>query len=965
MQSHGRHYPHHTIKQARKPHKTPHSSLFGKRRPVSSMPAALITLLALLVSCGGKPSAFTPAERKAADSLVASVRSTDSLAMLQKRLESGGDKLGSVAALREMGKRLRNESRFEEALQAHSSSLRQAEEIGDTLERVRALNNIGTDYRRMGVLDVAQEYHYRAWLLSSECADPSPEAVKNRVVSLNGLGNIYLTLGNYERADSALRMALEGEKRIGSAVGQAINYANIGSIFEHRGRTDSAWAYYRRSMELNRKAGSVLGVALCHTYFGSLHKKAGSHGEAADEYGKAYRLMSESKDDWHSLNILIALADIRHATGRFAEEAELLGRAERVAVRIKSPEHLAEIHTLYYRLHKQTGDSRAALASYEKASAMRDSVLDAEKMNRIQNTGLNIERKHQERAMGEAMLELERERAARHTGYIVFAFIAIAAAGAGAAFLHIQRIQRRNHLALKKLAELRENFFTNITHELRTPLTIILGLSRDLQAGHTEDVGGKARSIERQGKGLLALINQLLDISKIKSSVGQADWRHGDITAHLAMIVDSWREYAASRGIGLEFKAVEAVQTDFVPEYANKLLNNLLSNAFKFTPGQGRVCVSARREGGCLAISVEDTGKGMDGETLAHVFEPFYQAENGARHNGTGVGLALVKQIVDAVDGSITVESAPGKGTAFHISLPILHQATLAAETAEAVGCEEQPGTEDGPELEDSGEDGGCRLLIIEDNRDIAAYIGAQFDDGYAVSYACNGTDGLEKAQQSVPDLIITDLMMPGMDGLEVCRRVRGSDITSHIPIIIVTAKATEQERIRGFEAGADAYLAKPFNADELRTVAEKLLEGRRLLRSKYAGEAAEGNGGGEQAPEPIPEADRRFLTKMADAVHSQLSRNKGVDVSQIASSLCMSPRQFHRKMVALTGHTPTSYIQRIKIRKAKQLIDRNPQMGFGEVAELSGFGDYSNFVRAFKNVCGVTPTEYKREGTP
>jgi tetratricopeptide (TPR) repeat protein len=265
--------------------------------------------------------------------------------MLQKRLEIEGNYLGSIVALREWGKALRNESRFEEALRIHSEGLRQARAIGDTIELVQAMNNIGTDYRRMGVLDAAQEYHYRAWTLSEECADTSFTARKNRMVSLNGLGNIYLTLGNYERADSVLRMALKGEQELHSALGQAINYANLGSVFEHRGQTDSAWVCYRKSMALNTEAGSELGISLCHTYFGSLYERAGQYDKATEEYETAYQMMQTSMDDWHALNSLIALAGIHSAKGDGAKTLEYLAKAKATAERIASKEHLAEIHT--------------------------------------------------------------------------------------------------------------------------------------------------------------------------------------------------------------------------------------------------------------------------------------------------------------------------------------------------------------------------------------------------------------------------------------------------------------------------------------------------------------------------------------------------------------------------------------------------------------------------------------------
>lgn len=924
---------------------------------ISTVLAAFLSLFLLFVSCGRTAVVFTAADRKTADSIVrAAVQTPDSLALLQKRLEDEGNRLGSVVALREWGKALRNESRFEEALRIHSIGLQQAKSIGDTLEWVQALNNIGTDYRRMGVLDAAQEYHYTAWTLSEECADTSFTAKKNRVVSLNGLGNIYLTLGNYERADSVLRMALKGEKELHSAVGQAINYANLGSIFEHHGKLDSAWVCYRKSMALNTEAGNDLGISLCHTYFGSLYEKAWQYDKATEEYETAYQMMQTSKDEWHALNSLIALAGIYHATGNDAKEMAYLGKARQAAERIGSKEHLAEIHTLYYRHYKQSGDCPSALASYEKAVTMQDSVLDMEKMNRIQNTSLSIERNRREREKDGMMMRLEQERTARYIGFVAFGLVLLLVVGALLVVLYTNRLRRRNHLALKRLSALRENFFTNITHELRTPLTVILGMSRDLQSSDADEVKRKAQTIEQQGEGLLTLINQLLDISKIKSAVGDADWKNGTIMAYLTMIVESYRDYARSRNIELHFLPKGEVMMDFVPDYVAKVLNNLLSNAFKFTPEYGKVSVTAWREGERFFIDVSDTGEGMDKETLAHVFEPFYRGESEAQQVGTGVGLALVKQIVDAVEGSITVESEVGRGTTFHIAVPIRNKVRSAEFIAHPV--ERAPLL---PEMEatladSEGDDDRCRLLVIEDNRDIAAYIGSQFTGKYSVSYAANGREGVDKALDLVPDLIITDLMMPGMDGLEVCRQVRGNEITDHIPIIVVTAKITEEERIRGLEAGADAYLAKPFNADELRTRVEKLLDRHRRLRDKFGNTATD-----KQQERQFTDVERRFLAKVSDVIYLQLSRGKEIEVSQIASALCMSDRQFYRKINAITNSTPTVYIQRVKIKKAKSLLDGDSQMSFGEIADRCGFNDYSNFVRTFKNAYGVTPTEYRR----
>ncbi|OLQ19780.1 hybrid sensor histidine kinase/response regulator [Tannerella forsythia] len=947
-------YDKYNLKATLQPHHEPFNSYGGGGyRLILSALAAFISVCLLLVSCGKKSVSFTPDKRKMADSIVRSAHDIDSLALLQKRMESEGDRLGSIIALREWGKVLRNESRFEEALNVHSKGQQQAEAVGDTLEWVQALNNIGTDYRRMGVLDVAQEYHYRAWTLSEECADTSFTARKNRAISLNGLGNIYMTLGNYERADSALRMALEGERQLHSALGQAINYANLGSIFEHRGQTDSAWVYYRKSMALNTEAGSTLGISLCHTYFGSLYEKARQYGKATEEYETAYRLMQESKDEWHALNSLIALADIYHTTGNDAKEMEYLGKAKAIAERIKSPEHLAEIHTLYYKHYKQTGDYRTALSSYEQAMTMQDSVLNMEKVNRIQNTSLNIERNRQAREMGEARHRLEQERTARYVGFGVLGIVLLVLSGVLTIVLYTNRLHRRNHLALKRLSALRENFFTNITHEFRTPLTVILGLSHNLQDADTEAVRENARTIERQGKGLLTLINQLLDISKIKSSVGNPDWCNGNITAHLTMIIEAYRDYARSRNIDLHFLAREAVEMDFVPDYVSKVMNNLLSNAFKFTPEYGKVSVLVWREGNCLFLDVSDTGEGIDKETVSHVFEPFYQAETEARSIGTGVGLALVKQIIDAVEGSITVESTVGKGTTFHIHVPIHHDSKRKMDSTMIDSAPLLPENE--TTLADSeNDDNQCRLLVIEDNHDIAAYIGSLFADRYAVSYAANGKEGMEKALDLVPDLIITDLMMPGMDGLEVCRQVRGNEIINHIPIIVVTAKITEEERIKGLEAGADAYISKPFNADELRTRVEKLLDRHHRLRDKFS------NIADTDKEQKLTDAERRFLAKAVDFIYHLLDK-RHLDVNTLAEKLYMSPRQLHRKLVAITGDSPATYMLKIKMQKARNLLETKPGLTIEDIAEHCGFEHTPNFYSAFKKTYGVTPMDYRR----
>ena len=527
------------------------------------------------------------------------------------------------------------------------------------------------------------------------------------------------------------------------------------------------------------------------------------------------------------------------------------------------------------------------------------------------------------------------------------------------ALVYVRRLRKQNQVLLKRIGLLRDNFYTNVTHELRTPLTLILGLSKDLHQDKAlpEDARSKVQTIEKQGDSLLTLINQLLDFARVRSAVDSPEWTNADLSAHLGMIVESYRDFASKRNIDLQFVANERMQTDFVPEYINKVVNNLLSNAFKFTPRYGRVSVKVAREGTNAVISVIDTGVGIAPDAVPHLFEPFYKVGADASQQGTGIGLALVKQIVDALDGCIMVESVPEKGSTFVVRLPIRNVCKPSDMVAAHGNTPLLPQTEERLDDEANHNNDEQRMLIVEDNADLGAYIGSLFSAHYAVYYATNGTEALSKAMELVPDIIITDRMMPGIDGLDVCRKVRQSDVLNHIPIVVVTGKITEQERLEGIKAGADAYINKPFNSEELITMVEKLLDRHQNLRKKYAENSNETT----EENDHRSEAERQFLTKVADFTYLLLD-NHALDVNALAEKLNMSVRQFHRKLVALTGNTPGVFILNIKMQKAKLLLETKYELTIEDISERCGFEHASSFYHAFKKAFGITPAEYRKK---
>ena len=847
----------------------------------------------------------------------------------------------SLATLRQQGKKERDASRYDEALRLHIRGLDMARAVGDSSEWIQALNNIATDYRRMGMLDVAQSYHYQALTLCDESSDTTYQMRKNRVKALNGLGNIYLSIYSYDDADSVFRQALEGEHQLGSATGQAINYANLGSIYSARGDDEKALDYYRQSMFYNKKDSNLLGMALCHLYFGNIYERRQQYDLALREYEQSDRMMTDLKDLWHALEPRLALASVYYHTHEDAKALALLDRADATARQINSWEHIVEVHHLYFQLMQRQGRYHEALDHHLIATAYQDSILDNEKLDRIHNIGINIERTRQQEMVDMAQNELQTEKRIRQQSAWLFGLTVILLLAVISALLYVQRMRHRSMEMMREASRLREDFFTNITHEFRTPLTVILGLSRKIRENTEvpQSVSDKASTIERQGNRLLTLVTQLLDISKVKSVIGEPNWQHGNICAQVAMLLETYIDYAANRGVTLKYHYDQAIEMDFVPDYVNKVMSNLVSNALKFTPNGGTISVNLYQRGDRLHIDVSDTGHGISSDKLAHIFEPFYTTGDMGEAKGTGIGLALTQEIISHLNGTITAESQVGKGTTFHIVMPIQNRSA-------------DPVTET-----EIGSSGKPIIVVAEDNADVADLLCTQLEPFYEVVAARDGVEALKRAGEIIPDLVITDVMMPNMDGMALARAIRANDLTAHIPIIMVTARVTEQDRIEGIKAGADAYLVKPFNTEELLTRVAKLLEQRIMLRDKYAQTIT-------QAPVSDDTIEDHFLARVEQVIVAHINKGEDITVTMVADDLNITARQLHRKVTGLINQSPAALIRITRINCAKTIMAAKPEMPLKSVALACGFTDYSHFAKVFRTVTGVSPTAWTAKPT-
>ena len=524
--------------------------------------------------------------------------------------------------------------------------------------------------------------------------------------------------------------------------------------------------------------------------------------------------------------------------------------------------------------------------------------------------------------------------------------------------MYLLKIKKREQAVMKQVDNMRSSFFTNITHEFRTPLTVIIGLGERIAGSESiENLKSVGETISRQGRNLLLLINQILDVSKLKSSVSHSEYQHGDIVGYIHLIFEGAKVLANRKNIKYHFQAQEkSVEMDFIPDYITKVVGNLISNAIKFTPADGLVTISTETKNKRFILTVQDNGCGISAQDLPYIFDAFYQGKSNSRSMGTGIGLSLVKQLVEAMNGTVSVESEENNGTKFTINLPISHSDN------QVVSLNELPAVNDifvadGDESEsvEIDDDTLTRILIVEDNNDVSSFIGSVINNAN-IYYAQNGREGLEKALQIVPDVIITDIMMPEMDGIEMCDKIRESDILCHIPIIIISAKADENDKIEGIKSGADAYLYKPFNAEELNVTINSLLERRKLLQENYTRNSAKDS----VSTEKLSTNDQVFLNKVIDLTHAQMA-TQSVNINDLAESLNMTSRQLNRKINAITGDNISKYILQVRMLRAKQLLDSNKDYTIAEVAYKCGYEENSNFTRAFKMLYGITPTQYRK----
>jgi len=533
-------------------------------------------------------------------------------------------------------------------------------------------------------------------------------------------------------------------------------------------------------------------------------------------------------------------------------------------------------------------------------------------------------------------------------------------------FVYVYRTIALKRRMTEETANAKLQFFTNVSHEFRTPLTLIADpVERLLNDGNISDSQRSLLQLARKNVNvMLRLVGEILDFRKLQNGKMKINFNTFDLAEHLRQWITGFESAAATKKISIFSDIPHNLTVCSDLEKMEHICYNLLSNALKYTYNGGHINVSVHEKEGLVTLTIEDNGIGIPKDKLPHIFDRFYQVNN-SNVGGTGIGLALVKAYTELIGGTVNVKSVEGKGTTFILTIPVGDVKEISSsEDIKVVDTnsgetftivDETMGNENevselkritSPETEEEKP----TVLVVDDNDDIRVYIASLLASDYEVKYATDGQSGLEKAIKEVPDLIICDVMMPVMDGLEMCNRVKRETVTSHIPVILLTARTLEDQRAEGYDYGADAYITKPFSSKVLLSRVKNLLANRRLLRDVFSH--------GDIMDEKPKDAETLFINKFRKQVQAQMS-NPELNVEKLGMDMGLSRVQLYRKVKALTGSSPVELIRITRLKYAERLLKSSGKT-VSEISYEVGFSSPSYFSKCYKDYFGMLPGEVK-----
>lgn len=779
---------------------------------------------------------------------------------------------------------------------------------------------------------------------------------------------MYREIENYDSAlyygEKSLKMHQELERDSGRPTGITSSFREIAAIHSDLDEWDKALAYYQQALSVAEKANVPTDKSKTWFYIAQRIKWP------QEQFGETLHYLDSAEvdaDSSHKAAIWRLKARIYNQQKEFPKAKAAVEKAIAYHEVTQEKAHLRSDYQTLSSINENMGDYKAALANYILYKAYDDSVRN----NDASKTVMKYEfQKNEEELKARQQQVLNEKITKANTTYAMLGVV-IVLVGSGL-YIYRQRnkrlsvekefldLQRREAELAKDTEAFKSKFLSNISHEFRTPLTLINGHLEILKTEDDTKNRQRFNEMEYSSKRLLQLINQLLDLTKIETGKYSLYYRKGNLLNETQNYVQAFHSFAAEREISLETTVTFAAQVKFAhrdfaysSEALASIFNNLLSNALKFTPEGGNVHTTIDYVGGKLYISVRDTGPGIPENDLPHIFDRFYQTKQDEQptFEGSGIGLAIVKELSQIHHGDAKVMNNPNGGSTFTVWLAEGNSVSEVQENEE-VSVVSPPDVISVVQQEKTLVDEDKALvLVVEDQRELRKFIVENLGLQYNIIEAENGRQGLEYALEQLPDIIISDVMMPEINGFQLTQAIKTNEISSHIPIILLTAKAEQTDKIEGLEYGADDYLTKPFSIAELQLRVKNRLNQQALLRQKFANNPLPLE---KEETAELHLLDRNFIEKLNSIIHTNI--DKDIDVSILASEIGLSNSQLTRKLKVLIGVTPANFIKNIRMDVALKLLRDGYTVS--ESSWKTGFEESAYFSKVFKKHFGFLPSE-------
>lgn len=754
------------------------------------------------------------------------------------------------------------------------------------------------------------------------------------------IGNVYYDLNDLDKALDHHLKSLEVDQRLGNTHGISNSLHNIGLVYREKGLFEKAIQYYQQSLDLDKEQGNLRNIGISHLDFAELYIEKKAFQKALQSANQALEIAAQIQSIRLKSRAIRFLPIIHAGLGEMDKALAFNKEAEDLTDSLSAAdlgEKIAELQTKY----------DAEQQEIELSS--RQEQIDA------QQTYISQQRQF---ILG---LSLVFALAALVT-YLLFNRYKLKQTNRQLQLKHQQLELKQETEQIRQINEIKSRFFANISHEFRTPLNLILA---PLQEHASSIPPPEIAMMKRNADRLLRLVNQLLDLAKIEVGLLQLEPRNIEISSFLTHIAHAFTPLSKTQNIDFQ---IDIPERDYIlqidPDKLEKIVYNLLSNAFKFTPAGGKVSINTRiANKQQLHLTVSDTGIGIAEESKDKIFDRFYQVDSSTTrpYEGTGIGLALIKELVELFDGQLLLDSQIGSGSVFTVQIPVqvIDNDSTAYDQWNSTAVEYiaptiSPTTLLNLSPIDQPEEKQL-LLWVEDNSDLRMYVSEKLSDHYHIIAAKDGEEGLAQAKVHIPDLIVSDIMMPKMNGIDMIKAIRSAPVTSHIPVILLTAREDSETKIKGFETGAEQFLLKPFSIDELIARINGLLEQRKLLQEKFGQEVI-------LQPQAITlhHQDANLLEKLVSIIEDNMEEEK-FSVNLLQKEIGMSRMQLHRKLKALTNQSTSEFIRSIKLKRAAQILQQGG-VQITEVAYQSGFNHLSYFAKCFKDEFGLSPSEYQKQ---